>query len=124
MPLFSFFGWWDSYLSASLYSANAPEARIIVRGDVRDHLPGRMKNYLQPLPSALYGLDIGRWALWELNVPPYPAMRVYRSVAADVCKYADYSPDVVLLLRDKDTLLAKGQQTQDTCLGTIMVKQW
>ena len=124
MPLFSFFGWWDSYLSASLYSANAPEARIIVGGNVRDHLPGRVKNYTQQLPAALYALDVGKWSMEELNVPPYPAMRVYRAVGAEVCKYADNSPDVVLLMRDKDTFLAKGRQTQDTCLGTIMVNKW
>ncbi len=124
MPLFSFFGWWDSYLSASLYSANAPEARIIVRRNIRDRLPGRVKNYTQPLPDGLYGLDVGKWALEELNVPPYPAMRVYRAVGAEVCQYADNSPDVVLLMRDKDTLLAKGHMTQDTCLGTIMVNRW
>lgn len=124
MPLLSFFGWWDSYLSASLYSANAPEARIIVRDTVRDHLPGRVRNYTQRLSSGLYGLDVEKWALGELNVPPYPAMRVYRAVGAEVCKYANNSPDVALLMRDKDTLLAQGRQTQDTCLGTIMVKKW
>lgn len=124
LPLLSFFGWWDSYLSASLYSANVPEARLVFRGNVRDQLPSSVRNYVKPLPAATYMLDVGTWSLGELNVPPYPAMRVYRALGAAVCKYSDNSPDVALLMRDKDTWLKQGKQTQDTCLGTLVVDKW
>jgi len=124
LPFLSFFGWWDSYLSASLYSANVPEARVLFRGNIKDQLPGRMKNYVQQLPAATYMLDVGKWSMDELNVPPYPAMRVYRAVAAQICNYSGNSPDVVLLMREKDTWLEKGKQTQDTCLGTLLVRKW
>jgi len=124
LPFFSFFGWWDSYLSASLYSANVPEARVFFRGKVKDQLPGRVQRYVQVLPAATYMLDVGKWSLGELNVPPYPAMRVYRAVGAQICKYADNSPDILLLTQDKDTWLAKGRPTQDTCLSTLLVNKW
>ncbi len=124
LPFFSFFGLWDSYLSASLYSANVPEARVVFRGNVKNQLPARVQKSVETLPAATYMLNIGKWSLDELNVPPYPAMRVYRAVAAEVCKYADNSPDVVLLMRDKDTWLQQSTQTQDTCLSTINVRKW
>jgi len=124
LPFLSFFGWWDSYLSASLYSANVPEARLIFRGNVRSQLPSSVRNYVKQLPAATYMLDVGTWSIGELNVPPYPAMRVYRALGAAVCKYSDNSPDVALLMRDKDTWLKQGQQTQDTCLGTLVVDKW
>lgn len=124
LPFFSFFGWWDSYLSASLYSANVPEARLIFRGKVKDELPGRVQEYVQMLPAATYMLDVGKWSLGELNVPPYPALRVYRAVGAAVCKYADNSPDILLVTHDKDTWLTKGRPTQDTCLSTLLVDKW
>ena len=124
MPLFSFFGLWDSYLSASLYSANVPEATVVFRGAVREQLPRRIRSYVRNRPAGTYMLKIGDWALGELNVPPYPAMRAYRMVGADICKYSNNSPDVVLLMYDKDTWLARGRQTQDTCLGTLLVDKW
>ncbi len=124
LPFFSFFGWWDSYLSASLYSANVPAARVLFRGNVKNQLPGRVRNYVEQLPAATYMLDVGKWSIGELNVPPYPAMRIYRALGGEICKYSDNSPDVVLLMREKDTWLAQGQQTQDTCLSTLIVNKW
>ena len=124
LPFLSFFGLWDSYLSASLYSANVPEARVVFRGDVAKQLPKPVMSYVKPLPAATYMLDLGVWSMGELNVPPYPAMRVYRALGAAVCRYSDNSPDVMLLMRDKDTWLQEGKQTQDTCLGTIVVDKW
>ena len=97
---------------------------MVFRGNVKNQLPARVQKSVETLPAATYMLNIGKWSLDELNVPPYPAMRVYRAVAAEVCKYADNSPDVVLLMRDKDTWLKQSTQTQDTCLSTINVRKW
>ena len=124
LPFLSFFGLWDSYLSASLYSGNVPEARVVFLAKVRDQLPSETRKYATPVPGGGYMLDVGDWAMHELNVPPYPAMRVYRALGAEVCRYSDNSPDVALLMRDKDTWLKPGKQTQDTCLGTILVDKW
>jgi uncharacterized membrane protein YphA (DoxX/SURF4 family) len=124
MPLLSFFGWWDSYLSASLYSANIDQANIIFRGDVKAHLPPRVRRYVTDIPAATSVLNIRDWAIGELNVPPYPAKRALRAVGQEVCRWSNNSPDLMLVMRDRDTLLAKGAKTQDTCLGTLMVKKW
>ncbi len=63
MPLFSFFGLWDSYLSSSLYSGATK------RGDV-----------LEWDGSDWRRTGIQNLALQELNTPPYPEERVFKSV--------------------------------------------
>lgn len=124
MPVFSFFGLWDSYLSASLYSGNIAQANILMRGDVKGHLPSSIRRYVKQLPAGTGELTIRDWALGELDVPPYPAMRAYRIIGAQICKYANNSPDVMLVMLDRDTLLGKAEETRDTCLGTLLVKKW
>ena len=124
LPALSFFGWWDSYLSASLYSANVPAGNIFVGETVKSELPKPVQRYVQNLSGIGKVLRIQDWALGELNVPPYPAMRAYRRIGAEVCKYSNNSPDVTLIVHEKDTLLGKGGLVQDTCFGTLVVGQW
>lgn len=51
MPLFSFVGWWDSYLSFSLYSGNVAEANIFVSEAVKNELPAYVRGYVQSWPG-------------------------------------------------------------------------
>lgn len=92
MPLFSFFGWWDSYLSAALYSGNTLKARIEVGDAVAKKLPAEVRE------NHLYGsrVSLSNWSIEELNVPPYPARRVYRAIARRLAAL-DNSPDAVTL---------------------------
>lgn len=68
MPMLNFFGLWDSYLSASLYSGSTESGLV-------------------------YAADGSSWtstsiffdkAMEEMNVPPYPEERVYKRVFADM----------------------------------------
>ncbi len=124
LPFLSFFGWWDSDLSASLYSANLPEANIYVSLAVKNQIPEYVRRYVKELPGTGNFLKVQDWAFGELNVPPYAAARTYREIGAEVCKYTNNSPDVVLLLQEKDTLLGKGVLYRDTCFGTLVVRKW
>ena len=119
MPLLSFFGWWDSYLSASLYSGNIAQANVMLRGDVQEQLPPGIQKYAKARPADTYVLSIRDWAVGELNVMPYPAPRAYRAIGQEICRFSHNSPDVVLLIRERDTLLARGADTQDNCFGAI-----
>jgi uncharacterized membrane protein YphA (DoxX/SURF4 family) len=77
MPAFSFVGWWDPYLSASLYSGNTPRARITLSEVAADGLaPWVRENHLSGDE-----IDLPGWAMEELNVPGYPSRRVFRGVA-------------------------------------------
>jgi hypothetical protein len=124
LPVFSFFGWWDSYLSASLYSANVPVGNIFVGEPVKSELPKPVQHYVQNLTGIGNVLRIQDWALGELNVPPYPALRAYRRIGGEICRYSNNSPDVTLIVHEKDTLFGKGGLAQDTCFGTLVVNKW
>jgi len=97
MPLFNFFGYWDSYLSAALYSGNTLDARVYLNSDdIIEKLPPEVR------AKHLSGneLDLFGWAIDEMNVPPYPARRVYRGIAlalshssSDVTLEIDERPD-------------------------------
>ncbi len=77
MPLFSFYGCWDSYLSAALYSGNTIDGHIYVSEDIAMTLPPEVRDkHLQG--NYLY---VSTWAIDELNVPDYPARRVFRGIA-------------------------------------------
>ena len=65
MPLFSFFGLWDSYLSSSLYSGASKRA-YVMEWDGSEWQTTR----------------IGDLAEGELNAPAYPEERVFKSVFA------------------------------------------
>ncbi len=124
LPFLSFFGLWDSYLSSSLYSANVPLAYIWMGKTVKTQLPLQIQRYVKMQPGGNDLLKIQDWALGELNVPPYPAARAYRAVGAELCRYSHNSPEVMLVVHEKDTLLNKGTVLPDTCLGTLLVDKW
>jgi hypothetical protein len=65
MPVFNFFGLWDSYLSSSLYSGRTE------------------KGYVWTLDGGvLRAKNIDHVALDEMNLPSYPEERVYKKVFA------------------------------------------
>ncbi len=76
MPVFNFFDLWDDNLSASLYSGRTRDAWVRLAADdpklPREAVRHEGKDVI---------LDLITWALTDLNVPPYPEPRVYRSVA-------------------------------------------
>jgi hypothetical protein len=124
MPLFSFVGWWDSYLSFSLYSGNVTEGNIVVSEAVKDELPAYVRGYVLSRPGKTLALNIYGWSVGELNVPPYPEKRIYRRIGSDVCRLTKNSPDVALYVREKITLLSGNRNSKDTCFGTLVIQGW
>ncbi len=124
LPFLSFFGWWDSDLSASLYAVNLPSANVLVSETVKNELPSEIQKYVKDVPGSTRILHIQDWSFGELNVPPYAAARTYRAVGKEICRYSHNSPDVVLLLQEKDTLRGKGLLSRDTCFGTLVIDKW
>ena len=93
MPAFSLVGWWDPYLSAALYSGNTPQARLTLTDAAAAALPAGVRE--KHLSDG--ELDLPGWAMDELNVPGYPARRVFRGVA----RRLGGPPDVTLTTLDR-----------------------
>ena len=102
MPLFSFFGLWDSYLSASLYSGNTKSATIYVSEPVKNRLPETIRDLaLKSETDDANVISISDWSFEELNVPPYPEDRVFKNVTGYVCTYAEEPSEVTLAISRK-----------------------
>jgi len=106
MPLFSFFGLWDSYLSAALYSGNISEAAVYVSDSVRRSLPAEVQRYVSKGASNDYWLDITGWSFGELNVPPYPEKRIYKNIARRICRHAREPSEVILEIHERSSPLS------------------
>jgi len=107
LPLLSFVNLWDSYLSAALYSGNITEAEIYTNDRGRNSLPEGIKAYLVHTSGDTNVLNIQRWAIEDLNVTPYPEVRVYKKIAKNVCLHLGNPADLVLLVREQRLFFSK-----------------
>jgi hypothetical protein len=110
LPALSFIGWWDLYLSAALYSGNAPIAVMRISESLRDHLPTHVKQHVFKTSRGDLMLPFHEWSLAELNVPPYPETRVYRQIARQLC-LLDTNQQVNGLIVKERPALSDGSST-------------
>lgn len=106
LPLLSFVNLWDSYLSAALYSGNLTDGVIYTNDEGRDSLPDGLRAHLTHTSDDTNVINIQRWAIEDLNVTPYPEVRVYRKIARDVCLHVRDPADLVLLVREQRLLFS------------------
>jgi hypothetical protein len=90
MPILSFFGLWDSYLSASLYSGNIKLGHVFTWNGSK---------WIDTNITADFPMK-------ALNVPAYPEDRIYKNVFVEEWCAQDHSsksrsPEPVLLVYDK-----------------------
>jgi hypothetical protein len=94
LPALSFFGWWDSYFSFALYSANLSKADLYVTGQFRDRLPARLQTYVHPVENfnpafqLPFVFEHPLWAAEQLGVPPLPEPRGYAVMFRYIAAYA------------------------------------
>ena len=115
-PFLSFFNYWDSYLSAALYSGNLTEAQIYTTDAGKASLPAAIRSRLVHTSSDTNVLNIQRWAIEDLNVTPYPETRVYRRIAKDVCNQLRDPAQLVLIVRE--------QRMNSVCNQFVILPNW
>jgi hypothetical protein len=99
LPLLSFFGLWERYLSGALYSGNTAHGSVRLSAAVAERLPPRVRERLRPDVEGGQTLDLNHWSYAELKVPAYPSARVYRGAAVRLCELAGSPSEVVLSVR-------------------------
>lgn len=103
-PALSFFGWWDLYLSGALYSGNTPVAVVRISERVGGRLPEVAQQQLFTTTHGELILPFHEWSLNDVNVPPYPAVRVHKRLARQLCGYADDPSEIELIIRERPSL--------------------
>lgn len=105
LPILSFFGKWDSYLSFSLYTGNLTKADIFISASLRERLPPELHEFIKPTPEPFneqvqgpYVVLVELWADKVLRVPPLPEARNYRHIARYLAGFAADPNDVHLVL--------------------------
>ena len=103
-PLLSLFHLWDNYLSWALYAGNKDTAELCITNAVETRLPDEIRDYATRKDEQTHMIDIAEWSHDELNVPPYPELRIYKSIARYMCEYAREPQDVTLVVKNKRAL--------------------
>lgn len=112
MPVFNFFGYWDAYLSSSLYSGKTMYGYIHISAEVKERLPPVAQSYTRARADGQLFVDVTRWSFGELNIPPYPAERVYKNISNKICAYATQTPQVALELHEEPRLFSRARNVK------------
>lgn len=91
LPVLNFFGLWDNYLSAALYSGNVPVLRIELSRQDEETLPAQAKKGVRICDQKAVTLIGEEWAIGELGIPPYPERRVLEKVCLKLVKTGWFS---------------------------------
>ncbi len=113
-PAFGLFGFWDSYLSSSLYSGNIKTGHLYVSNEVLKELPGEIRKYATPSGKNTNSLDMYQWSFKELSVPPYPEVRVYKNIADSLCLRAGAGGEVSVVITGGPPF-SHGKKVEYTC---------
>lgn len=117
LPILSFFGLWDMYLSGALYSGNVEVAVIKIDEDLFKNLPPKaQQSVFQTQNTNDKILPLFEWSIAELNVPAYPEKRVSKQIAREVCKLANDKSKVELIIKERPAILdAKYEVKKNNC---------
>jgi hypothetical protein len=89
LPIFYFFGWWDTYLSSMMYTGNVKHMIICVKDSNEVTTKSLRPFYGNDYKDVCNGdatINVTRWAIKELKVPVYPEKRVYLKIKESFIK--------------------------------------
>jgi hypothetical protein len=117
LPVLSFFGVWDAYLSGALYSGNTAVGVVRINDNLYEKLPPKAReSVFKTKNGGEKMLPLLEWSLAELNVPAYPAQRVFEKVTGEICKLADDQTQVELIVKERPAILdGKYNLTRTNC---------
>ncbi len=111
MPAFSFFGYWDSYPSYSLYSGNITDAQVFVSSKL---VSPALENAAFLAYGGMVWIDLQTLSFNERNVPMYPETRIYTKVFAQLCE-TELPVTAELVVTTKTTLLQPQRELRYKC---------
>jgi hypothetical protein len=101
LPILSFLNLWDSYLSSAIYSGNLTEAIIYASDTGARDLPASVKQYVVHTSPDTNVLNLQYWAVQDIDIVPYPETRVFKAIAASLCRHLGDPAQLVLVVREQ-----------------------
>ena len=90
LPALNFIGWWDNYLSSSIYSGKTPRMIICIKDTAKCKPLQRFCRAGHHFCKGGAFIELQYWAMSETNVLPYPEIRVYKELQVKLERqYAD-----------------------------------
>jgi uncharacterized membrane protein YphA (DoxX/SURF4 family) len=107
MPLLNSFNLWPSYMSWNLYSGNTENARFYLGDKVSSYFSPAFDDIIKECYDAPYTVNPKKWALKELNVPPFPEKPVWQSCYSYLLDFTTNPNEVILNVQPKSSILGK-----------------
>lgn len=104
LPVLSFWGLWDMYLSGALYSGNVEIAVVKIAEDTIGKLPPKAQKAVFQIKSGGSVLPLFEWSMAELSVPVYPERRVFKQAARQVCKTTSDAGETELIIKERPAI--------------------
>lgn len=120
-PALSLFNRWDNYLSFALYSGNRNSAVLYMTAPVAKRLPEGVQELMTDDESQAQDgskpdeLAIADWSWDDLNVPPYPEVRVFKNIGRVICREASGPSDVKLVVDGRTTWFGPSRRSVYDC---------
>jgi len=108
LPLLGYRGWWSSYFSFSLYSANTARADIYLSGRYQERLSPGLQRFVEPVPNfdpafqKPYSFAHLKWAVAELGVPGVPEPGAFAAVFRMFSQSANTEQDCHMIMASRD----------------------
>jgi len=100
-PALSFVTLWDSFLSFTMHSANVRTGTISLAESAVQNLPEGIRHLVEPDRDGRFVLGVPTWSSDVFKNPPYPEVRVFRTVAGSLCRPGADPSDVRLTVRGR-----------------------
>jgi hypothetical protein len=115
LPALSLVNRWDDYLSSALYTGHTNAGVIYFTDDAFEQLPDAIQDRANEEGPNRGSLTINDLSFDELNVPSYPQIRIYQSVARQVCGYVSSGSGIELVIQRKAALANSNRRESYRC---------
>ena len=112
LPILNFFGYWDYFLSSSLFSFRTPDMYVMIYhvGSAKTLEPYIVNSYVPDSGHHNYSfINVRHWAFAELGVPAYPELRIFKNIKSEmITRYSDMVADyIVYYYKDGHRMMMK-----------------
>lgn len=107
VPFLNSFNLWPSYMSWNLFSGNTENARMYLGEKVSSYFSPAFDDIIKDCYDAPYTINPKKWALKEMNVPPFPEKTVWHKCHSYLLEFTGNPNEVILTIQPKTSILGQ-----------------